>query len=129
MRLSRRHRYGAIPPTNVTYTHAINVCQRAQSPDLASAELLMSWAEADAIAPTVIMYSSVIWTAQRCGRWKKALQYFWEMNMSDCDINDVTYNGLLSAMCASDDASTIMELYRDMKVRGHLVSGATVKVS
>jgi pentatricopeptide repeat protein len=128
MRLSRRSRYDAVPPNNVTYAHAINVCQKADNPDLNGAELFLRWAEADGIKLNVFMYSSAIWTAQRCGNWRKALEYFQEMERSSCDANSVAYNGVLSAFCSSGDTSKVMALYRDMKHAGHQLSGGTAKV-
>lgn len=128
MRLSRRYRYGAVPPNNVTYVHAVNVCQRATYPDLSLVDTLFGWAEADGIKPSVFMYSSAIWTAQRRDDWKKALLYFQKMDKDGCIANTVVYNGVLSAMCTSNDISRMMGLYREMKIKGHRLSRATIKV-
>jgi pentatricopeptide repeat protein len=128
MRLSRRSRYGAVPPNSVTYAHAIYVCQKAENPDLKGAEQYLRWAEADGIKINVFMYSSAIWTAQRCDNWRRAVELFQDMETSGCEANDVAYNGVLSALCASGDFSKVMEFYQDMKDAGRQLSGATVKV-
>ena len=129
MRLSRRFRHGVCVPNSVTYVHAVNACQRAENPDLATVDLLLRWAKADGITPNLYMLSSAIWTAQRCGDWRKALSYFQEMDRIGCDANAVAYNGLLSAMCGSGDISRALDVYRNMKRCGHQITGATAKVS
>ena len=82
MRFSRRNRLGAIPPNSVTYAHAINVCQRAAMPDLIAVNQLMNWASDDQIKPTVFMYASAIWTAQRCGDLYRCLELYEELERS-----------------------------------------------
>jgi pentatricopeptide repeat protein len=129
MRLSRRDRYGAVPPNNVTYAHAINVCQKAEEPDLEGAECFLRWAIDDGIQPTVFMYAPAIWAAQRSGDRAKALEYFIEMESMGCRANSVAYNGVISALCDNCDVEHALLVYEEMKDQGFKLPGPTFKVS
>lgn len=111
MRLSRRNRYGAIPPSNVTYAHAIHVCQQADNPDLDSATELLAWAKDDRVTPTVYMYASAIWTSQRCGNLSCCLQLYQEMLDGDCSPNAVVLNGVLSALCDGGEIDQALQIF------------------
>jgi pentatricopeptide repeat protein len=129
MRLSRRNRYGAVPPTNVTYAHAISVCQKAENPDLDTAELFLRWAKDDGIQPTVFMYASAIWTAQRLCNCSKALELFSELQSAECRANSVAFNGVISALCDHGNVKRALTMYEQMKDQGYQLSGSTFKVS
>ena len=129
MRLSRRHRYGAVPPTNVTYAHAINACQKADIPDMKTALLFLDWARDDAIQPSIFMYSSAIWTAQRCGEYDRAISLFQDMKSAGCKPNSVAYDGVISALCKQGNLDEILFLYNEMKSRGIDATVVTMSVS
>ena len=129
MRLSRRHRRGAIPPTSVSYAHAISCCRRSKIPDLEGAKLFLKWAREDAIEPTVFMYSSAIWTAERAGNSKIAFELFDEMKSAGCIPNSVVYDALISALSSDGDADRAILMYEDMKRNGLKASPVTFKVS
>jgi len=122
MRLSRRNRYGAIPPNSVTYAHAINVCQRAKMPDLKIVNQLIDWAKDDRIKPTVFIYASAIWTAQRCGDLSRCLEFYEEMGRTGCIPNEVALNGVLSAFCDSGMHTRALEIFDIIKDRRLQVS-------
>jgi pentatricopeptide repeat protein len=127
MRLSRRNRYGAIPPTAVTYAHAINVCQRAKIPDLKTANQLINWAKDDRIQPTVFIFASAIWTAQRCGDLSRCLELYEEMERMGCTANGVVLNGILSALCDNGMYTKALEIFDLIKDRGFQVSAVGMK--
>lgn len=129
MRLSRRNRYGVIPPTNATYAHAISACQKARYPDLKGVELLLRWAEDDGIKPNVFMYSGAIWTAQRSGNCAKALEFFSEMQSAECRVNSVAFNGVISALCDHGDIQKAVAMYDHMKDQGFHLFASTCRVS
>jgi pentatricopeptide repeat protein len=129
MRLSRRHRTGASPPTSVTYAHAISACQKAETPDVDSARLLLKWARDDAIEPTVFMYASAIWTAERSSNCAVALELFDEMKMVGCSPNAVAYDGVISAVSKQGNAAQAIALYEKMKSDGLKPTLVTYKVS
>ena len=129
MRLSRRHRYGAVPPTNVTYAHAINACQKADIPDLKTALLLLEWSRDDAIPPSIFMYSSAIWTAERSGDFGKARDLFCEMKSAGCNPNSVAYDGVISALSKQGKLGEMLTMYREMKANGIRPTVVTLTVS
>ena len=129
MRLSRRSRLGSVPPNNVTYAHAINVCQKAETPDMKSAEMFLQWAEDDGVEPTVYMYASAIWVAQRCGNCLKALEVFGQMESKGCKANSVAFNGVISALCDHGNVERAVKLFELMKNRNQRLSKGTAKVS
>lgn len=129
MRFSRRNRFGANPPTNVTYTLAINVCQKAEVIDLKLVDLLLAWAEDDGIAPTVFMYSSAIWAAQKVGDCGKAIAYFSTMERVGCEPNAVVFDGLISALGEKGDVEEAIKLYERTRGLKNEVSPSTMKVS
>lgn len=129
MRLSRRYRDGAVPPTNVTYAYAISVCQKTSPPDLKGAERFLEWARSDGVEPSVFMYASAIWTAERSGNNEKALALFDEMRSIGCTPNSVAYDGVISALSYQGDLHVALDLYSDMKSNGILPTLTTVRVS
>ena len=129
MRLSRRNRYGAVPPTNITYAHAINICQKAKEPDLEGAEQFLAWASDDGVEATVFMYASAIWTAQRAGSYQKALELFNRMETHQLQTNAVVYNGLFSAVCDHGNIEQALDLFEQMKARDFELSPGSARVS
>lgn len=127
MRLSRRNRHGAIPPNSVTYAHAISVCQRATMPDLRTVNQLMEWANDDQVKPTVFMYASAIWTAQRCGDLSRCLELYNELERNGCKPNGVVLNGLLSALCNNGSHTRAMGVFHLLKNRGFQISSVALK--
>jgi pentatricopeptide repeat protein len=121
MRLSRRHRYGAIPPTNVTYAHAIRVCQRAARPDLDTVNILLQWAKDDRVEPTRFMYSPAIWTAQTCGDVKRCLELYEEMKGYGFPADSLALNGVLSVLANHRGEQQALEFYDFMKDQGSTV--------
>lgn len=111
MRMSRRHRYGAVPPTSITYTHAITACR--QSADVESARFLLDSARNDGIEPNVYMYSAAIWSCGNDG--DSALELLDEMRSNDCAPNIVSYNGVLSALALQASAEEALSLFEEMK--------------
>lgn len=128
MRLSRRNRYGVVSPTSVTYAHAINACQQAESPSTDCAATLLSWAMDDGVEPTAYMYAPAIWAAQKNGDRDEALNFFIEMTESGCSPNSVAYNGVISALCDSGDVEHAILLYGEMKERGMKANSPVFKV-
>lgn len=129
MRFSRRNRYGIVTPTNVTYAHAINVCQKADTVDLKLVDRLLGWAEDDNIAPTVFMYASAIWAAQKSSNCAKALEYFNAMESTGCMPNAVAYDGMISALSEKGDFEEAVKLYERTRGLGNEVSPSTMMVS
>jgi pentatricopeptide repeat protein len=127
MRLSRRNRHGAIPPNSVTYAHAISVCQRATMPDLRIVNQLMDWSNDDQVKPTVFMYASAIWTAQRCGDLSRCLELYNELERNGCKPNGVVLNGLISALCDNGSHMRAMGVFHLLKNRGFQVSSVALK--
>jgi leucine-rich PPR motif-containing protein len=128
MRLSRRKREGAVLPSSVTYAHAINVCQQAETPDVESARTLLDWALDDGVQPTVYMFAPAIWAAQKSGDRTAALDLFLQMVDLGCPPNDVAYNGVISALCDNGDVEHAILIYEEMKSRGMSISAAVFKV-
>ena len=118
MRHSRRHRHGAIPPTKITYTHAITACRKAERPNLDMALSFLEMAKDDGIEPNVFMYSAAIWTAESCGESKVALQILEEMKESNCLPNIISYLGVLSALSFDGRAEEAVHLFQEMKESG-----------
>jgi pentatricopeptide repeat protein len=129
MRLSRRNRYGVVLPTNVTYALAINVCQKAKILDLELVECFLRWAQDDDIQPSVFMYASAIWAAQRDGSCSKALAYFDEMESLGCQPNSVAFDGTISALCGNGEIERAITMYERTRELGNEVSPSTMKVS
>ncbi|KAG7362725.1 PPR: pentatricopeptide repeat domain containing protein [Nitzschia inconspicua] len=127
MRLSRRYRYGATPPTNVTYSHAIRVCQRAVEPDLETTNVLLEWAKDDGVKPTAFMYGPAIWTAQRCGDVNRCLELYEEMKNSGCPIDNQAVNGVLSALAGRRDEQLTLTLFDEMKCKGFSLFETTLR--
>ena len=127
MRLSRRNRHGAIPPNSISYAHAISVCQRAATPDLTTVNQLMNWAKDDQVKPTVFMYASAIWTAQRCGDLSRCLEFYGDLKRTGCRPNGVVLNGVLSALCDNGAHSEAMEAFHFLKDLRFQLSSVALK--
>jgi pentatricopeptide repeat domain-containing protein 1 len=127
MRLSRRNRHGAIPPNCRSYAHAISVCQRALIPDMSTVNQLLNWANDDQIKPSIFMYASAIWTAQRCGDLPRCLELYDELQRTGCRPNDVVLNGVLSALCDNGAHERAMEVFHLLKDQKHQVSSVALK--
>jgi len=129
MRLSRRNRKGVVVPTSVTFAHAINACQQAESPNSQCAARLLKWALDDEIQPTVYMFAPAIWAAQKSGDRAAALRFFVQMTELGCSPNSVAYNGVISALCDNGDVDHAILIYEEMKDKGMCINGPVVKVS
>ena len=129
MRLSRRNRHGVIIPSSITYAHAINACQQAESPSSECAATLLKWALDDGVKPTVYMFAPAIWAAQKSGDRATALKLFLQMTELGCSPNSVAYNGVISALCDSGDVDHAILIYEEMKERGMCVNAPVFKVS
>lgn len=92
-------------------------------------DLLLGWAEDDRIAPTVFMYASAIWAAQKSGDCAKALAYFDAMESGGCVPNAVAFDGLISALGENGDFEEAVKLYERTRRLGNEVSPATMMVS
>ena len=115
MRLTRRNRFGAVPPNSVSYAHAIHACQNAEYPDLEAAKMFLSWARDDGVQATVFMYSSAIYTAVRSERFAEALELFEEMKEVGCRPNSISYDGVLAAIKSPEEA---LDLFKEMLAGG-----------
>jgi len=129
MRLSRRNRLGVVTPSSMTYAHAINACQQAESPSSEKAATLLKWALEDGVKPTVYMFAPAIWAAQKSGDRATALKFFVQMTELGCSPNSVAYNGVISALCDSGDVEHAILIYEEMKERGICVNAPVFKVS
>lgn len=127
MRLSRRKRYGVVTPSSVTYAHAINACQQAETPSISLATTLISWALDDGVQPTVYMFSPAIWAAQKSGESAVALDFFLQMVDFGCTPNEVAYNGVVSALCDNGDVEHAILMYEEMKNDNLSLNSATFK--
>jgi pentatricopeptide repeat protein len=126
MRLTRRHRYGCIPPSLVSYTHAITACRRAA--DLASAQLFLRWARGDGLEPDVVMYTAAVWASARAGNVTAATAMLAEMQEHNCTPNEISYNGALEACASCENAAEAMRIYLEMVGRGLRPSGQTFQL-
>lgn len=117
-----------IRPTNVTYSHAITVCQRTEIPDVEGAEFFLEWAIEDGIQPTVYMFAPAIWAAQKSGDSVTALELFVLMEDFGCAPNEVAFNGVLSALSDSGDVDHAMLIFDEMKSRNIRLSATAYKV-
>lgn len=97
MRLSRRHRIGAIPPSHISYTRAIAACRRSADTEMARSLLRQAWM--DGLDPDVYMYSAAIWTASDAQDDTCARQLLHEMKEQGLRPNTVSYNGLIASLC------------------------------
>lgn len=118
MRDSRRYRYGAVPPTSITYTHAITACRKTEIPDVAAALFLLDRARNDGVEPNVFMYSAAIWTAERAGDCEVALRLLEEMQSNQIFPNVVSYNGVISALAVNGRVEDALALWEEMKEKG-----------
>lgn len=133
MRISRRHRYGATPPTSITYVHAITACRKSQVPDLDSALFLLDSARNDGINPNIYMYSAAIWTAERAGNCTSALDILREMKSPPstefgCIANSIAYDGVISALASNGRDEEAIELFEEMKDSGIAPTSTTYQV-
>jgi len=118
MRMSRRNRHGATPPSRITYTHAISACRKAKEPDLETALYFLEAAKSDGIEPNVFMYSAAIWTAERCGDSDIALAILDKMKEVKCEPNAVTYLGVISTLAVAGRAIEAIQMFEEMKSSG-----------
>lgn len=123
MRLTRRYRFGAIPPSPVTYTRAITVCRKAR--DIESAFYLLDRARNDGITPDVYMYSAAIWTAARAGDVAHARFLFESMLLDGCIPTIVSYNGLLAAYAFEGEVMEAISLYDEIRQNSLIPQRAT----
>jgi pentatricopeptide repeat domain-containing protein 1 len=112
MRLSRRYRVGAVPPSHVTFTRAITVCRKAANPQYARS--FLNRAAQDGVQPDTYMYSAAIWTAASAADAKVAAEIFAEMKEHQCRPNSVTYNGMIAAFANSGDPVGAVDMYREL---------------
>lgn len=114
MRFSRRHRHGATPPTEVTYTTAITACRKAG--DLQAALRLLDTAEMDGMRPSLFMYSATIWAAERYGDVDVAMDLLQRMRKTGCHPNSVVYSGVLSTMIEAGQLERAIEFVEESKL-------------
>ena len=117
-----------VTPSSVTYAHAINACQQAETPNLGVATTLISWALDDGVQPTVYMFAPAIWAAQKSGESARALDYFLQMVDLGCTPNEVAYNGVVSALCDNGDVEHAILMYEEMKNGKMNLNSAAFKV-
>lgn len=129
MRLSRRNRYGAVPPSNITYTYAIASCRKAPVPDLDTARFFLRNALDDGVIPDVFMYSAAIWTAEKKGDSDAALQFLEDIKASNCTPNIVSYNGVISALAVTGKYEQAVAAFVEMKERNVRPTSMTYMVS
>lgn len=109
--MSRRHRYGVVPPSNITYTHAISSCRTTANVDMA--RFFLDSARDDGIEPNVYMYSAAIWS---CGdNADAALEFLEDMRANNCTPNIVSYNGVITALASQGRAEEALSLVEEMK--------------
>jgi len=116
MRLTRRHREGVVPPSQITYTRAITVCRKAA--DMPSALSFLNRSRDDAIVPDVYMYSAAIWTAARAGDCEAAFRLLQEMKDCHCTPNIITYNGIITALQTCGRADDTVAIFQEVKEKG-----------
>jgi pentatricopeptide repeat protein len=126
MRLTRRHRVGCIPPSRVSYTHAITACRRAA--DLASAQLFLRMARVDGVDPDVVMYTAAVWASARARNVTAATSLLEEMQVHNCTPNEISYNGVLDACAGGGEAAEAMRIYQEMTRRGLRPTGQTYQL-
>ncbi|KAL3908076.1 MAG: hypothetical protein SGILL_008621 [Bacillariaceae sp.] len=127
MRLSRRHRYKAIPPTSVSYALAIQACQRSLTPDLETVNVLLEWAKDDKVEPSEYMYGPAIWTAQRCDDLERCMELFDEMQASGCRVDEVAMNGVLATLCDNQEEAKALDLFDQIKDTNYHVSAVSLQ--
>lgn len=119
MRNTQRLRVGAVPPSVISYTYALTICK--DFADLNSAKKILHIAHDAGTCPNVYMYSTYIWTAERCGDFHEAMNTLNLMRSSskeeeDVQPNIVSYNGVLSACCKSSRTpEEVLALYIQLK--------------
>ena len=119
MRMSRRYRHGAVPPTSITYTHAITACRQNE----AAVRFFLDLCRDDGMEPNVYMYSAAIWTCPDA-----ALDFWEEMGLAGCAPNIVSYNGVISALASQGRAEEALSLYEELKDNGLQPNRVTFQV-
>lgn len=112
MRLSRRHRIGAIPPSLVSYTQAVTVCRRAS--DLQAAFDFLTLAKVDGLKPDVVLYTATIWAAAAAADLSVAWRLIHEMRERGVTPNTISFNGLIATGVKSGSAKCAVESYIEM---------------
>jgi len=105
----------SVKPTSVTYTNAIGACKRADPPDMNAALYFLEEAQKDGIKKNVFMYSSAIWTAERCGDAKTAIFLLSSMRRNGCTPNAISYDGVLSTLASIGKFEEACSIFRIMK--------------
>ena len=96
-----------IKPDVITYSAAISACEKGgQSKEALS---LLTQMRRDGITPNVISYTAIIQACASAGQPDEALRIFEEAQRK-VEVNRVTYNAILDAVCTSDPAKA-HELY------------------
>jgi pentatricopeptide repeat protein len=85
--------------------------------------------DVDAIQPTVFMYSSAIWTAERSDSYQEALEFFNEMKSLECTPNSVSYDGVISVLSRTLDVKRTLETFEEMKRNFCSPTSVTFQVS
>jgi pentatricopeptide repeat protein len=130
MKLSRRYRVGVVRPSSITYARAIAVCGKAENPDIETARFFLASARDDDIEPTVFMYSAAIWTAERSGDYKAAIEILCEMqSLNNIQANTICYNGVLSALAQHGRDGEALALYEEMRENNCVPTVSTYNVS
>ena len=118
-----------MPPSCVTYAHAIAVCQKARIVDLDTIQLLFHWADADGIAPTEYMLSSAVWAAHRKQNVTLAKEYFNLMKDGTCAPNTVAYSGIICALCGAGSMESALQHFIEAKAKDFELSRSVFVVS
>jgi len=116
MRFSRRHRYGATPPSQRSYTYAIHACRVTGDLDTAL-ELLRQASRDDSLELNTLMYSATIWVCKRCNRPDVALELLNEMKQksSSCKPDESSYTGVIITLCQAGDVAQAVKIYNELK--------------
>ena len=129
MHLSRRYRVGVVRPNRITYARLVAVCSKAAVPDIACARFFLDSARKDRIEPTVFMYTSAIWTAERSANFTFAMEVLDEMKTEGVKANSVTYAGVISAAAKAGLVDEAFAMYKESRSAGCSPSATTYNVS
>lgn len=110
MHVSRRHRYGIVTPTAITYTNAIRACRK--DGNVGMARSFLECARTDGIEPNIYMYSAAIWTCRENG--DAALEILERMKEEAIVPNIISYNGVLSALASQSRAEEALSLFEEL---------------
>ena len=129
MHLSRRHRVGVVRPNEIIYARLITVCSKAEVPDIETARFFLASAHKDGIKPTVFMFTSAIWVAERIANFSFAKELLTEMKAEGIAANSISYAGVISAAAKADQLEEAFALYHESRSAGCSATATTYNVS